>query len=254
MVLFQNMVYLEGPDRYVPENEVPPGERALGLSGTELRRRLVEGRDIPHWFTFPEVAAELQRRHPPRHKQGFTVFFTGLAAAGKSTLARALMTKLLERGDRSVTLLDGDVVRRHLSSELGFSREHRDINIRRIGYVASEITRNGGIAICAPIAPYDDVRKEVRALIEPAGGFLLVHVSTPLGVCEERDRKGLYARARAGLIKDFTGVSDPYETPQDAELVLDTTDMKPEDATQEILIRLEREGYVGTAPADPRDI
>src|SRR5262249_54127600 len=149
------------------------------LSGTELRRRLMEGRDIPHWFTFPDVAVELQRRHPPRQDQGFTIFFTGLSGAGKSTLANALMVKFLEMGGRPVTLLDGDLVRRHLSSELGFTREHRDINIRRIGYVASEITKNGGIALCAPIAPYDSVRREVRAMIEPLGGFVLVHVSTP---------------------------------------------------------------------------
>jgi sulfate adenylyltransferase len=245
MVPFRNMVYLEKEGFYVPDNELPEGARSLNLSGTELRRRLAEGREIPAWFTFPEVADELQRRHPPRHRQGFTVFFTGLSGSGKSTIAGVLLVKLLEMGGRPVTLLDGDIVRRNLSSELGFSREHRDINIRRIGFVASEITKNGGIAICAPIAPYDRVRKEVRAAIEPVGGFLLVHLSTALEVCEGRDRKGLYAKARAGLVKEFTGVSDPYEAPADAEVTIDTADQTPEEAAQDIFLRLERDGYIG---------
>jgi sulfate adenylyltransferase len=248
MVPFQQMVYVEDLDTYLPEDEVPARTRVLILSGTELRRRLAQGREIPAWFTFTEVAKELQRTQPPRHRQGFTVFFTGLSGAGKSTIANVLLVKFLEMGGRPVTLLDGDIVRKHLSSELGFSKEHRDINIRRIGFVASEITKNGGIAICAPIAPYDNVRKEVRALIAPVGGFVLVHVSTPLDVCEQRDRKGLYAKARAGLIREFTGISDPYEPPPDADVIVDTTDMSPEEAAQEILLHLEREGYVGTNP------
>ena len=144
-----------------------------------------------------------------------------------------------------MTLLDGDIVRKHLSSELGFSKEHRDINIRRIGFVASEITRNGGIAICAPIAPYDTVRKEVKGMIEPVGGFQLVHMSTPLEVCEARDRKGLYAKARAGIIKEFTGISDPYEEPEDADIVIDTSDLAPAESAQRILLHLEREGFIG---------
>ena len=245
MVPFQEMVYVEEEDAYVPSDAIPQGARVLNLSGTDLRKRLAEGREIPQWFTFPDVAAELARRHPPRQRQGVTVFFTGLSGAGKSTIANALMVKFLEMGGRPVTLLDGDIVRKHLSSELGFSREHRDVNIRRIGYVASEITKNGGIAICAPIAPYDSVRREVRQMIQPLGGFLLVHVDTPLGVCEERDRKGLYAKARAGIIKEFTGVSDPYEAPADADLVLDTTQLSPDQAAQQVLLHLEREGYVG---------
>jgi sulfate adenylyltransferase len=249
MVPFRAMVYVAEQDAYVPEDEVPAGSRPLSLSGTELRRRLAEGREIPEWFTFPEVALELQKSHPPRHHQGFTVFMTGLSGAGKSTVANVLLVKLLEMGGRPVTMLDGDVVRKHLSSELGFSREHRDINIRRIGFVAAEITKNGGIAICAPIAPYDAVRKEVRAMIEPRGGFVLVHVATPLAVCEQRDRKGLYAKARAGLLKEFTGISDPYEPPGDADVVLDTTDTSPEEAAQEILLRLEQLGYIGSGTA-----
>ena len=244
MVPFQMVSYVEDLDTYMPQDEIPPGARTLDISGTELRRRLQEGRELPAWFTFPEVADELRRTHPPRAEQGFTVFLTGLSGAGKSTIASVLLIKFMETGGRPVTLLDGDIVRKHLSSELNFSKEHRDINIRRIGFVAAEITKNGGIALCAPIAPYDSVRKEVRQIIEPGGGFVLVHVATPLEVCEERDRKGLYAKARAGLIKEFTGISDPYEEPQDADLVIDAATLSPEEAAQEILLYLEREGYV----------
>ncbi len=245
MVPFQMMVYVEERAAYFPEDEVPKDTRVLNISGTELRRRLAEGRDIPDWFTFEEVVQELRRTHPPRKDQGFTLFFTGLSGAGKSTIANVLLVKLLERGGRPVTLLDGDIVRKHLSSELGFSKEHRDINIRRIGFVASEITKNGGIAICAPIAPYDSVRKEVRAMIEPVGGFILVHLSTPLEVCEGRDRKGMYAKARQGIIKEFTGISDPYEEPADAEIKIDTSELSPEEAAQEIILHLEKLGYIG---------
>ena len=245
MVPFQMMVYLEGEDRYVPQDEVPAGVRVLDISGTELRQRLNEGREVPAWFTYPEVSRELQRSYPPRHRQGFTVFFTGLSGSGKSTIANVLRVKFLEMGGRPVTLLDGDIVRKHLSSELGFSREHRDINIRRIGFVASEITKNGGIAICAPIAPYDAIRKEVRAMIQPLGGFILVHLATSLETCEGRDRKGLYAKARAGILKQFTGISDPYEPPADADVVIDTRDVTPEEAAQEVFLHLERAGYIG---------
>jgi len=245
MVPIRPMVYLEAAGTHVSEDQVPNGERTLTISGTELQRRLSEGQEIPAWFTFPDIVDELRRSYPPRHRQGLTIFFTGLSGAGKSTIANILRVKFLEMGDRPVTLLDGDIVRKHLSSELGFSRQHRDLNIRRIGFVASEITKNGGIAICAPIAPYDEVRKEVRAMIEPHGGFTLVHLSTPLEVCESRDRKGLYAKARAGLVQQFTGISDPYEPPQHAEVVIDTNLMSPEKAAQEILWHLESQGYVG---------
>jgi sulfate adenylyltransferase len=244
MVPFRNMVYVEDRDAFLPDDEVPAGSRVLEISGTELRRRLSEGRDIPPWFTFPEIAAELSRSHPPRKRQGFTVFFTGLSGAGKSTVANVLLSRFLEMGGRPVTLLDGDIVRRSLSSELGFSRHDRGINIRRIGFVAAEITRNGGIALCAPIAPYDSVRKEVRAMVGAAGGFVLVHADAPLEVCEQRDRKGLYAKARAGLIPEFTGISDPYEPPEDAEVVLRTAELTPEEAAQQVVLHLEREGYV----------
>lgn len=247
MVPFQQMVYVEDRDEYMPTDEVPLGARVLDISGTELRRRLAEGREVPAWFTYPEVAAELRRSYPPRAHQGFTVFFTGLSGSGKSTIASILLTKLLEEGGRPVTLLDGDIVRKHLSSELGFSKEHRDINIRRIGWVASEITKNGGIAICAPIAPYESVRQEVRHMVEAVGGFVLVHLSTPLAVCEARDRKGLYAKARAGIVKEFTGISDPYEVPERPEVRIDTSQETAEAAAQRIILHLQSEGYFGTS-------
>ena len=244
MVPFKLMVFVEDTATYMPIDEVPEGKRTLNLSGTELRDRLAQGTEIPDWFTFPTVAEELKRSHPPRHLQGFTLLFTGLSGSGKSTIANVLLVKLLEMGGRPVTLLDGDLVRKNLSSELGFSREHRDINIRRIGYVASEITKNGGVAICAPIAPFGAVRKQVRAMIAPLGGFMIVHVATSLEVCEQRDRKGLYAKARAGIIKEFTGISDPYEAPEDAEITIDTADLTAEEAAQQIILHLEKEGYV----------
>jgi len=245
MVPFKMMVYVAEEDRYVPIDEVPEGVKPKMLSGTELRERLADGREIPAWFSFADVVQELRRTYPPRSRQGFTVFFTGLPSSGKSTLANVLMSKLMEIGGRPITLLDGDLVRKHLSKELGFSKEHRDINIRRIGWVASEITKNGGIAICAPIAPYERIRREVRDMIAPKGGYILVHVSTPVEVCEQRDRKGLYAKARAGIIKEFTGISDPYEEPKDADMTFDTTDLDPEECVQQILLHLEKEGYIG---------
>lgn len=244
-VPFNNMVYVEEQDAYVQDTEVPKQARILSISGTELRKRLAEGRELPAWFTYPEVAQELQRSYPARHRQGFTIFFTGLSGSGKSTIANVLAVKFLEAGGRPLTLLDGDLVRKHLSSELGFSKEHRDINIRRIGFVASEITKNRGIAICAPIAPYDSVRKDVRSMIQPHGGFILVHLATSLETCEARDRKGLYAKARAGLVQQFTGISDPYEAPNDAEVVIDTANVTPEEAANQILLHLEREGFIG---------
>jgi sulfate adenylyltransferase len=244
MVPFREMVYVQTLDKYVGTDETRPGQTVLNISGTELRRRLQEGTDIPAWFSYPEVVEELRRTHPPRHKQGFCIFFTGLSGAGKSTLANAVLVRLLERGARRVTLLDGDIVRKHLSSELGFSHEHRDLNILRIGFVASEIVKNGGIALCAPIAPYAETRRRVREQVEPYGGFIEVHVATPIEVCESRDRKGLYAKARAGLIKEFTGVSDPYENPAQPELRIDTSDMTPDIEANEIIVKLESLGYL----------
>lgn len=244
VVSFDEMVYLPFEDEYRFRSEVPPGSQHISLSGSEIRERVRKGRAIPEWATFPGVVEELKRSHPPPRKQGFTVFMTGLSGSGKSTIARVLYSRFLEMGDRPVTLLDGDVVRRNLSSELGFSKEHRDINVRRIGFVASEITKNRGIAICAPIAPYTKTRAEIRATIEAYGAFIEVHVATPIEECERRDRKGMYAKARAGLIKGFTGVDDPYEYPEDPEVRIDTTHLTPDEAAQEILLFLGQRGYI----------
>jgi len=195
------------------------------------------------------VIRELRKVSPPRSKQGFTLFFTGLSGSGKSTLAKIIYAKLIEAGGRPVTLLDGDVVRQHLSSELGFSKVHRDLNIRRIGFVASEITKNGGVALCAPIAPYTVTRRAVRDMIEEHGSFIEIHVATPLETCEARDRKGLYAKARKGVIPEFTGISDPYEEPEHAEITVDTTGLNPMEAAQEIYLYLLREGYLDGSEA-----
>ncbi len=247
---FRRMVYLADSGRYVPEDEAPPGARVLSISGTQVRRWLEEGRELPHWFSAPEIVTELRRSYPPNSARGFTVFFTGLPSAGKSTIANALLAKLLERGGRQVTLLDGDMVRQHLSSELGFSREHRDLNILRVGFVAAEITRHGGAAVCALIAPYEATRREVRRTITRHGGFVLVHVATPLNVCEKRDRKGLYDKARTGLLSNLTGLSDPYEEPPDADLVVDTASEAPGQAAQRIIRYLQECGYLAPPSRD----
>jgi sulfate adenylyltransferase len=246
MVDFKHMVYVAERAQYEPADEIEDRDNVtiLNISGTELRRRLREGLEIPEWFSFPEVVAELRRTSPPRAKQGFTVFFTGLSGSGKSTIANALMVKLMEMGGRPVTLLDGDVVRKHLSSELTFSKEHRDINIRRIGYVASEITKNGGIAICAPIAPYTATRRAAREMVEAYGAFVEVHVATSLEACEKRDRKGLYKLAREGKIPEFTGISDPYEAPTDPELRVDTEGLDVDFCAQQVLLKLESMGLI----------
>ncbi len=244
MVDFKQMVYVQERAQYFPVDEVPEGTTVLDISGTELRRRLREGLEIPDWFSFPEVVTQLRRTSPPRDKQGFTVFFTGLSGSGKSTIANALMVKLMEMGGRPVTLLDGDVVRKHLSSELGFSKEHRDINIKRIGYVASEITKNGGIALCAPIAPYTATRRAVREMIEAFGAFIEVHVATSVEECERRDRKGLYKLAREGKIKEFTGISDPYEAPTKAELVVETEGTAVDHCAHQVILKLESMGLI----------
>ena len=244
MVPFKMMVYVENKAQYVPADETESTDTVLNISGTEFRRRLREGLDIPEWFSYTKVVEELRRSYPAKDKQGFTLFFTGLSGSGKSTIANALMVKLLEDGRRPVSMLDGDVVRKHLSSELTFSKEHRDLNIQRIGYVASEITKNGGIAICAPIAPYARTRASVRSLIEPLGGFLEIHVATSLEECERRDRKGLYKLAREGKIKEFTGISDPYEVPENPELILNTEELTPDLAAHQVMLKLESLGLI----------
>ncbi|MDH3348087.1 MAG: bifunctional sulfate adenylyltransferase/adenylylsulfate kinase [Desulfobulbaceae bacterium] len=243
MVPEQPMGYVEEKDQYVFLKDVQD-EIVKNISSEELKKRLEWDLEIPSWFSYPEVVNELHRAFPPRYQQGFTVFLSGLSGSGKSTIAKVLMVKFMEMRGRPVTLLDGDIVRKNLSSELNFSKEHRNLNVTRIGYVASEITKNGGIALCAPIAPYEESRQENRRLISRYGGYVEVHVSTPLEVCEQRDRKGLYAKARAGLIKGVTGVSDPYIPPSKPELSIDTSTMTPAEAVQEILLYLEEQGYI----------
>lgn len=244
MIPFREMAYIPGRAQYKAVSEVEENEQVMSFSEIELRRRLKEGLDIPDWFSYPNVVEELRREYPGKSKQGVTIFFTGLSGAGKSTIANVLLSKFREIGGRPVTLLDGDIVRQNLSSELGFSKEHRDLNILRIGFVAGEITKNRGIAICAPIAPYSKTRQTVRQLISDHGEFVEVYVSTPLEVCEARDRKGLYAKARAGIIPEFTGISDPYEAPENPEISLDTRYYTPDEAAQEIILYLERGGFL----------
>ena len=244
LIPVKQMVYVQEKAQFLPSDVVESGATVLEIPRNELRRRLSEGLEIPDWFSFPAVVEELRRSKPPRSEQGFTVFFTGLSGSGKSTIANALMVKLMEAGGRPVTLLDGDLVRKHLSSELGFSKEHRDLNIKRIGYVASEITKNGGIALCAPIAPYAATRRAVRDMIEEHGAFLEVHVATSLEECERRDRKGLYKMARDGKIKEFTGISDPYEVPEAPELKLDTETVDPDHCAHQVVLKLESMGLL----------
>lgn len=244
MIPFKFMVYLPKEDKYEVIDDVKKGVNFKTISGTELRSLLDQGKGIPSWFTYPEVAKELEKSRPPLTSRGLTIFFTGLSGSGKSTLANALLVKFLEEGSRPVTLLDGDIVRTHLSSELGFSKAHRSLNVQRIGYVASEITKNGGVAICAPIAPYKLDRKVNRHLISKFGGYIEIYVNTSLEKCEERDVKGLYAKARKGLIPEFTGISDPYEEPQNAEIVINSSGSSPKILVERIYSEIIKTGYV----------
>lgn len=241
---FENLVYSTTRRKYIASSKIEKGEKTKELSGTDLRAMLDRGDHVPRWFTWPKVFEELSKVYPPRKKQGFTVFFTGLSGAGKSTLAHGLISRLIERGKYNVTLLDGDIARTHLSSELGFSREHRSLNVRRIGYVASEITKNHGIAVCAPIAPYQKDRDANRQLISAYGGYLEIYVSTPLEVCEERDGKGYYLRARQKLSKHFTGIDDPYEPPKNPDLVVDTSLQTTNSLVDKILEKIQEAGYL----------
>ena len=245
IVPFQFMVYTPSDGEYKSIESLVDKDEYLTISGTELRNILDRGESIPEWFTYPEVANELKKSRPSFYKRGLTIFFTGLSGSGKSTIANGLLIKFLEEGNRPVTLLDGDIVRTHLSSELGFSKEHRSLNVQRIGFVASEITKNGGIAICAPIAPYSKDRKVNRDLISRVGGFIEVFVNTSLEKCEERDSKGLYKLAREGKIKEFTGISDPYEKPKNPEIIINSDGRKsPEELVEYIYGRLIQMGYI----------
>jgi sulfate adenylyltransferase len=243
MVPFHELVYLVDEDRYEEASRVPAGAATRSISGTQVRDDyLAAGVPLPSWFTRPEVAAILAENHPPRNRQGVCVWFTGLSGAGKSTTAEILVALLLEHGRQS-TLLDGDVVRTHLSKGLGFSKEDRDSNILRIGFVASEVVRHGGVAVCAAVSPYRATRHQVRAMIG-ADRFIEVFVDTPLDVCEWRDAKGMYAQARRGIIKGFTGIDDPYEAPLAAEITLSTTDASADDNARRIVSVLRERGYL----------
>lgn len=244
VVPFQEMVYSHKQAKYFPVDQFPSDEKPAAISGTELRERLHKNLDIPEWFSYPAVIEELRKAYPPRHKQGLTVFLTGLPSSGKSTLANALALKLRELTERHVTMLDGDVIRTHLSQGLGFSQEDRELNITRVGFVAKEVTRHGGIAICALVAPFAKARNIVRQMIQEVGGFVEVYVSTPLTTCESRDRKGLYKKAREGIVKQFTGISDPYEPPQHAEITIDTANHEPEAVIDLLIKQIKLLGYI----------
>ncbi len=244
IVPFAEMVYVKERRDYASLHEIKSHETALTISGTALRQHLSMQRPIPSWFSFPEIIDELSLAYPPKHKQGFTVFFTGLSGAGKSTLAHALKSRFMSLGKRNITILDGDIIRKILTTELGFSKTDRELNIRRIGYVAAEVTKVGGVAICAVIAPYREIREENRQLIRAYGGYIEVYVSTSLAVCESRDTKGFYFKARHGQIKNFTGIHDPYEPPENPDIILDTAKMSIEMAVQQIVNHLIHHGYL----------
>lgn len=240
---FPAIVYVKEKAQFLAIDEISADDTIEDISGTELRHRLENRLDIPDWFSFPEVIQTLRYAYPPRYQQGYTLFFTGLSGSGKSTLAKAVMAKLLESNARNVTLLDGDIVRKNLSSELGFSKADRDTNIQRIGFVAAEITKHKGIAICAAIAPYNDMRQTIRTAISEHGGFIEIYVSTPVSVCKQRDIKGLYKKAELGVITGFTGVNDPYEKPHNPDLEIDTSTTAIADAVQLILMTIHKLGF-----------
>lgn len=245
VVPFQQMTYLPDADEYAPKDEVPEGVKTLDISGTELRKRLRLGLPIPEWFSYPEVVRVLRESHPPRSKQGFTIFLTGYYNSGKDAVARALEVTFNQQGGRPVSLLLGETVRHELSSELGFSREDRHKNSQRIAFVASELTKAGSAVIAAPIAPFAESRAAAREIVEKHGTFVLVHVATPLEHAEKTDRKGVYAAARRGEIKGFTGVDDPYEAPTDAEITVDLSKTDVRTAVHEIILHIESQGFFG---------
>merc|ERR1712048_288235 len=244
LLSFEMMVYSKEHDKYFPINKIPEGVKPMKLSGTEVRRRLRTGEDIPEWFSFGSVVDILRKSQPPRSKQGFCVFFTGLSGSGKTTVANALVERLMEVQDKPITVLDGDHVRQMLSSGLGFSRDDRILNIKRIGYVASLVVKSGGIVIAAPIAPHAVARDWARETVKEKGGFFECHLSTPIETCETRDRKGLYKKARSGQLKGFTGIDDPYEIPTNPELRLDTAQNEIADSVEQICARLIEDGYI----------
>lgn len=244
VVPFQQMTYLPDSDEYKADDEIKPGVRVLNISGTELRARLRSGREIPDWFSYPEVVRVLRESYPPRFKQGFTIFLTGYQNCGKESVARALDVTLNQQGGRPVSLLLGDTIRSELSSELGFSRADRNTNIQRIAFVAAELTKAGAAVIVAPIAPFEDSRKAARETISQYGAFFLVHVATSLEYSERTDKRGIYARARRGEIKGFTGVDDPYEKPEKADIVVDLETQSVTSMVHQIVLLLESQGFL----------
>lgn len=247
MVPFQMVSYIPDTDEYMPIDEIPPGTKTLDISGTELRRRLRTGAPIPEWFSYPEVVRILRESNPPRKNQGFTVFFTGLFRSGKSTVARALELALQQEGGRKITLLDGETIRHELSTELGYTKKDRDLNIGRMSWVAAELTKAGAAVICAAIAPYNEAREKARQLISEQGGFYLIHMNASIEDCEKRDRQGIYKRARTGEIQGFTGVNDPYEPPIKPTATFDISKISVSQVVHEIILLLEKDGYIGSS-------
>lgn len=241
---FKEMVYVKEDDNYQQIDNIKPGKTILSISGTQIRQMLENGVDIPSWFSYPDIIKELKKMYPARHEKGMTIFFTGLSGSGKSTIAKALNARLMEIQSRPITVLDGDIVRKNLSSELGFSKEHRALNVRRVGFVAQEITKNRGIAICALIAPYEADRLYNRNIINACGSYIEIYMATPLETCEQRDVKGLYCLARQGKLQGFTGINDPYEEPPNPEIIIDTTEHSINKSVDIIINFLERNGYL----------
>ena len=244
MIPFEELVYCQDRDIYCTRSELKPDERALSISGTQLRKALVNNDTIPSWFSYPDIIHELRKRYPAKSALGLTLFFTGLSSSGKSTLAQAVLQKLLSLGKTNVTILDGDIIRRILSSGLGFSRADRDLNIKRIGFVAAEIVKVGGIALCAAIAPFANAREENRKLISQVGGYIEVYLSASLKTCESRDRKGVYAQSRSGKLQGVTGVDDPYEAPTKAEIEIDSGQLDLDASVDKVMRYLYDEGYL----------
>lgn len=244
ILTFSEMVYVKERNKYCQVNEIKQNETQLNISGTELRNLLLTNKPIPSWFSFPEVIQELKRAYPPKSKRGFTIFFTGLSGSGKSTLARLLMIKLMSFGRTNISFLDGDIIRYNLNFDLGFTKEDRNLNISRMGFIAGEITKVGGVALCSAIAPYAEARNQNRTLISQYGSYIEIYVKASVEECTKRDTKGLYQKALKGEITNLTGVNDPYEAPTNPELVINTDKQSPEQSLNIIIEYLKDEGFI----------